>query len=437
MLNEGLSASTDANPSLDNAVDSILAPEPATPVEATPQPEVTAPTPDTPASPTVETPSTTETETPKEAAPEADEDNLDDSDLDAKLEDQTQAVNPLDLKSSRGKRIYQSYKQFKAISDATGEDLTVERVSAMRDAFVDREAMEYEFAAADPTKTRNFVEFWNKTSPEGMTKMAETLPDTLAQVNPGAYIHMALPVLNRYTNALYQRAQIEANPEIKESLLYAARMLDWDLNSKYRQDAEINTPQPQVDPRAAEVDRRYNEIQRFQQSQTETTRNSWITNLDETNSRMLDAESDRVLAPLKAAYPSETTYKAVRRDFIEAVIAQVAKDQNSEQLYQIQRNRALAKMSSEDIPAIAKHYEQRASRVIRALAPSFLKESGVAAKVQSDSRNQSLATAAAAGKGPQGQGAPVPQSITPTGRFASKGEQMDAQIDALFGGKVR
>lgn len=439
-LSVSASPVAESNPTLDSAVDSMVSEFNAGIEAAHAEPA------ETPAEVVPPVPGTTaEPDPAKEADPNAvvepakpevqDEvlDPEDDSDLDKAL-DPAQKVNPLDLASSRGQKIYRSYKNYKAVSEAIGEDLTPERATALRDAYVDSELMKYEFASGDPARAKNFVEFWNQTSPEGMQRAAGIIPDTLAEKNPQAYMSLAVPVLSRYNNALYERAQGESNPEAKAALLYAARMIDWDLNGKYRADADlVAKPIVQADPRAQAVDQRWNEIQRYEQNQQETSRNSWATALDEANSSMLDAQSDKVLAPLKAAYSSDRVYQAARRDFIEAVITQVAKDQGGEQLYQVQRARAMARMSREDLPTLTKQYEQRASRVIRALAPGFLKEAGVAAVKQSQARNEALTSAAAAGASPQSGGAPNPKTVLPVaGNFRSQGEKFDAEFENIF-----
>lgn len=369
---------------------------------------------------------------PVEEAPESDPD--DDTETDAAMEDVTKP-NLLDLKASRGKRIYAGYKAYKAISEALGRDVNVDDAKRHFEAFSDISAMEADFTSGDPEHVSTFIDHWTKTSPDGMNTLAGVLPDKLAQSNPGAYKALAVPVLSRYINALYSRGQAEQNPELKKALLYTARMAEWDIYGKYKPDTELAS-QPQPDPNAereASINSKLSQIQTWEKQQAKQAQDKWAQDLDALNNSKLEQETDNILAPIKANTPARL-YNAAKRDFIEAVKEHLAKDVDGDRLYKIERNKALKSGASTAHPTLNAAHMQRASRAIRAIAPGFLKELGVSAKAQSDTRHAALSGAAEAGKAPTSAGAPRSNSIVPGNRqYATKGDQMEGTVDDLLG----
>lgn len=397
------------------------------------------------AAPAVETPVPETPETPIDpAAPPAEEEEVDpiadelaaedDTETDAALQE-GKATNPLDLASSRGQRIYRSYKAYKDISDAVGQDLTPEIAKTHFESFTDKLAMDEDFKASTPESAGNFLAYWNNASPQGMATMAAQMPQLMLQHNQEAYRALALPVITNYISSLYARAAVEQNKEIKDNLTYTARMAEWDLTGKFRDDAAIAAA-PQIDPRAAQIDQRWNQIQAYDRQQQANARGAWEQNLAQTNDSTLVTEADRVLAPLQKALPSAKLFEAARGAFINAVKDHLSKDSEGERAFNLSRASAAQRLSSEDIKTLNSAFAARAIRAIRTLAPAFLKEAGVSVKSQSAQRRTTLEAAQQAGKGPTGSGAPVPQSIVPgtPKQYRSQGEKMEDMLDTLLKG---
>jgi hypothetical protein len=367
------------------------------------------------------------------ASDAADDPDAPDDDLEAAQADEGKPQNLLDLKRPRGQRIYGAYKQFKALTDALGHEPTVEEVQEHLAAYSDRLAMEDEFASGDPSAHVNFLNYWHGTNPQAFTQLAQQMPDYLAQTNQQAYVQLAMPVINRFLNQLYQNAQTEQNGDLKKALLYAARMNDWYLNGTYRDDANLPVVPDNLTQREAQIQAGLAQINQFQQSQAASAASQWSQALDNAHTSTVSNEVQKALEPLKSALP-QRLYKAAERDFAEAIRDHIAKDVEGERIYNIQRNQAQRRMSREDLASLQSAYSQRVSRAVRALAPGFLKEAGIAAKTASTQRNAALQAAVTAGTAPSSAGAPVPQSILPTPKqYASRTEQMEASIDALLG----
>ena len=385
-------------------------------------------------------------EAPKPAEPEADKAKpaepvaIEDPEAeDAELEaaQATDAPNILDLKTSRGKRIYGAYKAYKGFVEALGHEPTTEQIQEHYQAYTDSLSMEQEFLSGDPAAQANFTAYWHGRSPQAFQQFASQLPEQLAQGDPAAYTALAVPVLQRYINAQYQLAANEADPDRKAAVLYHARMADWSINNRYRKDAEIASA-PAVDPQLAareqQVAAGLHQIQQFNQQQQWAAVNQWTQGLNQAVNSELDGAVDTALAPLKAAMP-QRIFDAAKRDFTEAVKAHLSKDADGGRVFETNAARAKQRLSSEDFPALAGIFMQRASRAIRTLTPGFLKDAGVAAQVQSTQRHQALQAAAAAGNVPSAAGAPANQLPAPASqrKFASKADQMDAMLDEALG----
>lgn len=385
--------------------------------------------------PETPTPEQPKPEEPAQATEEP-EDPETDEDLDSAMADAAKP-NMLDLKHPRGKRIYGAYKQYKAITDALGRELSVDEARAFQEAYSDKLAMEHEFTSGDPLAARNWVENWHKTNPQAMQVVGHQMADYLATADPAAYTPMALSVINRFINAQYQMAQQATDPNERKSIQYMAQMADWVINNKFRDEATLAS-QPAPDPlaaREAQVNAGLSQIQSFQQQQYQASVANWNQGLDAANNSALDQAADAVLDPIKSTFPARLAV-AAKRDFIQAVKDHLAKDKESDRIYGIQRSKSQQRMSSEDQQALASNYAQRAARAVRAVAPGFLKELGVVAKSQSQARHAALSAAADAGKAPTSSGQPTTQSIIPTqGQYASKVEVMESSIDSLLGVK--
>jgi hypothetical protein len=415
--------------SLESTIDSLL----ASPTEETPgdgqaaqqsQPDVTS------TSPQAEDAVVQAAEDPADLP-----DDEDDTDLDAGIADTAKTANLLDLKQPRGKRIYGAYKQYKAISESLGRELTVEDAKQHMEAFTDKVLMEHEFTSGEPASQLNFINFWNNTDPQAFAGVAAQLPEYLATQNQQAYNQMALPVVQRYINHMYVRAKQETDPNKQKAMLYMARMADWDLNDSYKSDDQLPNAPSAVAQQTTWVQQQLGQLQAQQAQQQAYQVNQWNQNLDSANNSALNAEISKIMEPAKANLP-QRLFKAAEKEFAEAVREHLAKDVEGERLATVQRQQAQRRMSSDDIASLSSQYAQRASRAVRSLAPKLLKELGVQAKAASTAQHTALAASTAAGKAPNGAGAPVQQSIVPGQRqYASKSEQMESMLDGLLGVK--
>ncbi len=436
--------------SFDAVFDSAMsAPDPAP--SADPVSAVGSSTPDTSASltsgegaaPSPAAPPTPEA-TPAPVTPEAAQpEDPEAEDQELETAQQTEAPNILDLKTSRGKRIYGGYKAYKAFTESLGFEPSVEQIRQHFQAHSDQLAMESEFLSGDPNAIANFASHWYNRSPQAFQQMVSQLPDQLAQGDAATYQAMAVPVIQRYINAMYQQAAQEQNPDQKAAMLYAARMNDWNVFGRFRKDNEITAPQqapadPQFAAQQQYVQQGLQQITAWQQQQQVAVAQQWTQGLYQNVNSELGKQVDTALAPLKAAL-APRVYAATVRDFTEAVKQHLSQDADGQRIFELNASQAQRRMSSEDYPSLTGIFMSRASRAVRALAPGFLKEAGIAAQAQSAQRHQALAASAAAGNAASATGGPASRSIAPASerQYSSKSEKMDAMMDELLGSGKR
>jgi hypothetical protein len=428
-------AKAEAAPAAPNADPVAAAPAPAAAPSAPAATPAAAPAAVPTPAPEAPKPAEVEPEADKAAEPAIEDPEAEDAELEAAQA--TDAPNILDLKTSRGKRIYGAYKAYKGFVEALGHEPTTEQIQEHYQAYTDSLSMEQEFLSGDPAAQANFAAYWHDRSPQAFQSFVAQLPEQLAAGDAAAYTAMAVPVLQRYINAQYQLAANETDPDRKAAVLYHARMADWSINNRYRKDNELAAV-PAVDPQLAAREQQValgmQRINEFNQQQQWAAVNQWTQGLNQTVNSELDGAVDTALAPLKAAMP-QRIFDAAKRDFTEAVRAHLSKDADGGRIFETNAMRAKQRLSSEDFPALAGIFMQRASRAIRTLAPGFLKDAGVAAQAQSAQRHQALQAAAAAGNVPSAAGAPVAQIPVPASqrKFASKSEQMDAMLEEALG----
>lgn len=433
------SASDLSNSSLDSAVDSLLA-SPSSGEGASPTPSTGDATPGaTQEAPATDAGATSAAPAPEEQAPQTqaevdlDDPDAPDDDLEAVQADSATPQNLLDLKRPRGQRIYGAYKQFKEISERLGEELTPESAQAYKEAYSDRLAMEDEFASGDPAAQQNWLQYWHGANPQAFGSLMNRMADYLAASDANAYVAMAQPVINRFLNQLYVNAQREQNAELKKAMTYTARMVDYYLNGDYRKDEQLPRVPDNLTQREQAIQAQMNQINQFNRQQAQSQLAAWNQSLDSANDSALSAETTKALEPLKSTL-TDRLFKAAERDFREAIRDHISKDVEGNRIYNIQRNQTMRAPTQDAVAALASAYSQRVSRAVRTIGPRFLKEAGVAAQKAATQRQTALQASADAGRGVQTQGAPTTQSVLPSPQqFASRGEQMEASIDAILG----
>lgn len=428
----------DTNPTLDSAVDNLLAttgapaPAPETPAapSATPEPVLGAPTIEAPAPP----PHVPEAEAPPDApVPEAPELEDTDDDLDAKTADK--GPNWLDLNQSRGQRIYRSYKAYKSLVDKLGFEPTIDQVGEHFERFVGTEAMLTDFTSGQPERLAEFAHNWNQKSPEGMAALASIMPEFLRQSNPDAYSKLTYPVMMHMERGLKGWAGQTADEALKKSLTHAANVLEWARTGKWSdQPAAAQPVNPELAQREQAVNQRWQQIQQQERAQHAQRWQGWRSDTDNSIASEVGKQVDEALAPIKTQYASDPViYGALRDKFFRDVYERVAKSGDAFQRFLYRYEGAERTQSDQDRADLVSLYAAMAKRVTQAGRAELLKSAASRVKSQSDATHQKLA-AAATQVSPGTAGAPPQRSITtPIPQGGSAEERRNAIIDNLLG----
>lgn len=341
------------------------------------------------------------------------------------------APNPIDLNSSRGKRIYNGYKFFKAVETELGVLPTVEEVKEYHRAHLERLAMENEFTSGDPRAADNWVANWDRTSPQGMAAVAAALPERLiADRNFDAYNAVATPILNRFIGSLYDTAQAIADPESKARMIDAARIAESRLTGKFRSDEELTRVPDPMAARQSDIDRKLAQIREFESSQSYARSAAIVNEIDSSIGKFVDQTVEAAMAPLKTAYPSNPAYvKDCQRTFTEEAI-RLADRSPSAEAYRREVEKAARGDANARQRAVAL-YGSMVQHAIQTLARPFLRERIKSSEVvrASAARHAQLSKSASQ-NAPQSAGGPSTKSLSAT---PQKGETLESMMSRLTG----
>lgn len=339
--------------------------------------------------------------------------------------------NPIDLNSSRGKRIYNGYKFFKAVEGELGVMPTVEEVKEYHRAHLERLAMENEFTSGDPRSADNWVANWDRTSPQGMVAVAAALPERLiADRNYDAYNAVATPILNRFIGSLYDTAQAIADPESKARMIDAARIAESRLTGRFRSDEELTRVPDPMAARQSELDGKLAKIREFESQQSYARSAAIVSEIDSSIGQFVDQTVGATMSPLKAAYPANPAYvKDCQRTFTEEVV-RLADRSPSVEAYRREVEKAARGDSQARQRAVAL-YSSMVQHAVQTLARPFLRERIKSSEVvrASAARHAQLQQTVSQ-NAPQSAGGPSTKSPN---AIAQKGESLESMMTRLTG----
>ena len=341
------------------------------------------------------------------------------------------APNPIDLNSSRGKRIYNGYKFFKAVETELGVLPTVDEVKEYHRAHLERLAMENEFTSGDPRAADNWVANWDRTSPQGMVAVAAALPERLiADRNFDAYNAVATPVITRFIGSLYDTAMQIADPESKARMIDAARIAESRLTGKFRSDEELTRQPDPMAARQSELDGKLAKIREFESQQSYARAAGIVADIDSSIGSFVAQTVDATLAPLKTAYPQNTSYvKDCQRTFAEEVV-KLANRSPSAEAYRREVEKA-ARGDSNARQRAVNLYGSMVQHAVQTLARPFLRERIKSSEVvRASAARHAQLTQATSQNAPQSAGGPSTKSLNAT---PQKGETLEQAMTRLTG----
>lgn len=416
---------------------------------AEPSQAASAETPPEPASETPpETPPATETPEPGEQAqpqaeaaaaePEVEDNPYEREETDEEFKPQTlQEI----LRTKDGKRMLAHDKAMRALAkppnpDGTGGIGFIPTIEQAKEHYGSHRSltmMEHDLNSGNPQQAeRLLVHLFNPQRGEGANTVAAQLIPALAKSNPAAlgqvvsqlaslkesnlelYQEASLPFITDYSETLWAKYETIPDPapvkradgtfesgwngSFKQSIYNAAQAAHKALTGAYRpvDDAGKVVPGPdrQNDPlasRTAELDARQAKLDETDQRNRQLASQKWTGEFGKSVATALYSELDKALATLKKMYEATPKkYERARKDFHDLIVADVPKNQQAWDLYQVRVAEARRTGSPELMTAAAKEFVRLAVPVITAKRKQFLEEEGAIVQKLHDDRQSEL-----------------------------------------------
>jgi hypothetical protein len=285
-----------------------------------------------------------------------------------------------------------------------------------------------------------FMDHWHGTSPDGMAALATRMLPYLNERMPQVVRHIEGQVMTVQVNRAYsaaQQAESQApGSEQAKAALFKAQSLDYAINGRHKALADL----PKLNPQQGQLSEIQRREQALQQNVQRYEDGQWKSfsahNIDGAKQAALDSAVDNALKIVKDKF-SPKVLGSMRNSILSE--AQQALKKN----FDWDRNHAL---EAQDIqrefrqalrtdqrtqiePRVKAHvadYQARLSRIIPAIAKSYIQDAtnqAVAANRQTHER----AASASRQVSPSGSGRPAGRS--PGGKFTS----IEAGLDAVLG----
>jgi len=414
-------------------------------------------------------------------SPAPEPDTGDDTELDKALAappaaDAPYTPNNLDLRSPRGQRIYNGYKEVRALEETLGYRPSTTEVAEWHQRMADTEAMEADWTSGNPADMANFLTQWGEKSPEGLQTLVGVLPQFLAQANPQGlqtlaqalphvlaqnnpqglyalaqtlpdvlaqaslqsgdhtlYQAVAIPVMARYEARLYERAEEETragHADLAATLRFMADGIHWDRTGENlagqpaqqaRADPRIDAERRALDAERQRLTQAQQQQQQYQALQQTAAQRQYAESAVRDVHAAVVARCEEALAPVKATLDADI-FEIYRDRLLETINKQVARAGNEQyRRYGLAFERAVKAQSDEAKASLVSMYTAMASRAIQPLRAKFLE---MAAKGVTSAATQAHAAAvrAALQVSPSGGGTAGAAPTTKTARLANESD---------------
>jgi hypothetical protein len=279
--------------------------------------------------------------------------------------------------------------------------------------------MEADFASGDPANIEEFLNFWERQSPEGFSAMTQR---AIERAPAPVREQMASGFLTSKSDELYARAAETGDAND----LYKARMFEWSHTGQYRTEAL-----PKVDPLAARersIQERETRLNQADQQRAEGQWKGWSQQTHQAIRTSLDSKIDQALGPVKDRFTdAPELFNALRDQIRLQTIQGIEADAEWLRNFNLDFRSARRTMSPGDRQALAGSYIAKADQILTAKAAPLISQ---ATKVLVQ-KNQDANAQHARGADKRGSatpGAPVRRSIA-NGKDRSA-MTMEDKIDA-------
>jgi hypothetical protein len=353
----------------------------------------------------------TEALTEEQPAPVAE-----DEDIEPQIDPNAKEVT---LRKGRWDNVYQGHKFAKAVQEFAP---TVEAARAHYEAATDLRRMVSDFQSADPRNIDNFIGYLGQQSPEGITTLADRLPEYLKASAPEVYEGMQSKILSEIVENNYAAAAQSKDPQD----LYMAQIFEYSQTRKYRQAGELKAPDPLAE-REAKIAQQEQQLEHRQKQEQQAVVKQWTDGTYASIKTNIDAETDAVLGPAKASFTAPVL-AMLKNQIRQEVVNRIAADPEFSANFNIDFKKAMYTARNDQArQQLSDLYLSRVRPIIKAVAKPLVTS---ATKTVVDQNQQVHARAQQSqAKTAAGGGRPVPRTANPAVR---PGMSLSEQLDAVF-----
>ena len=352
------------------------------------------------------------------------------------------------MRTNRGRNLLALYKSERILKEtpnydpATGRNVgglgfmpTPEQVKEYHQGHADFQASQQEFG----TNPQSWAVNWFGPDSAGnfrpgIDQVLPNIPQVIDQaynhaVNTGnealqkqtveLYRSVFSPMLESYLSGFYERARSVANPQERENLINAARIIEGDMFGKTRPDEQLAPPGPtdaiaERERSLEERERRLNAWQTKTQTDAQkATENEIFTTIDQ----RLVQDCEKALSTVKAGM-SPRAFRAAVNDFKKEVQDAVRKDHVGWRDFNFSLSTARTSRGADARTVPVQTYQQIARRVIQGRYRQVLQELQSDALRQNGALHTTAAHAAAQTAPAANGGQPPAQSVVAEAKIA-------------------
>lgn len=340
------------------------------------------------------------------------------------------------LATSRGRRIYASFKKDQMLAEPEGEDgqggigfsPSVEQVKQFYRDSHDLSLMQHHFDSGQPASIEEFAKFWFAPQQDGKPRpgasvFANAMPDMLQKINPELNIAVARNYVNRYVNVAVDRmleaassqdVSTEAGVQKQKELYLAAQHMHRDAYGQWfdpkARTARTKGPEP-VSAELAALNQLRSQVASERKADFQSRWDNFRNTTDNSIDRALNYDVDQALKAVKEHYKdAPLVYEGIRDRLVREVQQAVAKNRDGMGRFQLRYDQSQSGMNQDDIKELTRMYRQMAAQVIMSKRPEYLKAAAVSLKQQSDANHGKLREASAK-KNVTAAGQPAAQDI--------------------------
>lgn len=296
------------------------------------------------------------------------------------------------VSKNRFDSLYRVYKQAKEYEKVLGALPTTEELSQYAKSNSSFVLMKSDMSSDDPNRVGHFIDYWTKASPNALPILFDQALDRIKQ-DPQHYSVLKGMFAEEFLSDLYaQASQMRAKGDQSyQQFLFGVQQLDWNLNQRFRDEAELEAPADPVDHRIDELRRLEQASQQRAAQSAKAQMASFTQQLAGDLTTVRTAAVTSALKGLAASYEKRPTlFKSIQSSLAEAAVDDMRNDEHFQAQFLAAREQVLKSGSQKDRAALVNLYEQRFKRAVNKHRVAIVREATDGVVEQSKAQTAAL-----------------------------------------------